>query len=733
MNSYIVDLARELRSDIASPKAVAALSAGATSGLGLLVSHVAFATLIFSGPLAPHASQGVGLVLFGGFASCLVIALAGGYRGTIAALSPALVVGMAVIASTMDARGDRLFVSVAAALILSAVLTGVFCLVIGRFRLANLVRFVPYSVAAGFVAGIGGAVCLAAMSLMDAELGWGAFPALLGSDTLWLWSPGVAYGIALYWSMKRWRNPLTLPLSVALFVGAYHAALAALDISSAEAREVGLLLTSTADGGLWPVLSPADLMRVEWSAIGMQIPNMLALFLISLLAVVMNIAGLEVAANQELDWDREFRAGGIASLAAGLGGGTVATIVVPASLRSKLFGAATRWTEIVAALVIASGLFLGDGALELVPSALVGGILVFAGLGMLDEGLIRGYRRLPKTEFGVIALIFVAINAFGLLEGVGVGMLATLVFFAVRLSRVDSIESRFTARERRSNRVRPIPDRAILREEGERAQAYHLRGYVFFGSVGPLADHLRKAVHGATRPDCLMLDFGAVSGVDYSAVNVLSRFVETANTAGVRLVLSALPRHLTREFERNLPPSVFAELLLEPNADSALERCEEIVIAAWRTDEERAEQRRATLLEHVGEDLERQLELQIRFEELVDELSGWLDPREYAAGETLSGPKSPHDGLELLVSGRASAFDAAGSRLYQCGPGDSARPAGAIAEKVTSVVAEEPCRTLVMTPAARRWLETHRPALVLKLYGYLLADQFPAEPGVSSD
>jgi SulP family sulfate permease len=84
---------------------------------------------------------------------------------------------------------------------------------------------------------------------------------------------------------------------------------------------------------------------------------------------------------------------------------------------------------------------------------------------MLDEGLVKSHKRLPRSEYGIILLIFIAIMSFGLIEGVGVGMLATLVFFAVRLSRVDPIESRFTARERESNKTRPVPDRAILLEE----------------------------------------------------------------------------------------------------------------------------------------------------------------------------------------------------------------------------------------------------------------------------
>ena len=667
-------------------------------------------------------------MLFGNFAACLVIALAGSYRGAIAGLSPALVIVMATIGSTMAAEGDALFVTTAAALMISAVATGVCCLMIGRFQLANLMRFIPYPVTAGFVAGIGGAVCLAAMSLMGAKPDWRAIPALLEPPVLWKWSPGAVYGIALYLSMKRWGNALILPVSVALAGAAYHLALTSLGISGDEARAEGLLLTSTADGSLWPALLPADLLHVQWAPMATQVPHMLTLILIAFISVIMNFAGLELAANQELDWDREFRVTGVASVIAGLGGGTVATLVVPASLRSKLLGATTRLTGVVAALVIGSALFLGDEMLKFFPTPLVGSILFFAGFGMLDQGLVASRRRLPRSEYGIILLIFIAITSFGIIEGVGVGMLATLVFFAVRLSRVDPIESQFTARERESNKARPVPDRAILLKEGEQVQAYRLRGYLFFGSVSPLADHLRQSLRGASRPVCLILDFTAISGFDFSAVNVLSRFLQTANAAGVRVVLSALSEGLRTGLERSLPPAVYAELLVEPDVDRALEHCEEIVIAGWKEDVDRADERRASLLEHAADDLERYLERQINFENLMEELQGWLSPHEYSAGETLAGPSASQEGLQLLISGRASGYDASGTRLYQCGPGDAVWPADASAQTATSVIANESCRTMELTPAAQSKLEENEQQLTLKLYRYLLAGRLQADP-----
>ena len=589
-------------------------------------------------------------------------------------------------------------------------------------------RFVPYSVAGGFVAGIGGAVCLAAMSLMGAETDWRAIPALVTVPALMRWIPGVAFGIVLYFAMKRWGRPFILPVGVGVAVAGYHLALSLLGISGDEARAEGLLLTSTSEASLWPTLGPADLAHVDWTAMAMQFPSLLLLVLVAMVVVIMNLAGLEMAAKQDLDWNREFRATGLANVVAGLGGGTTASMIVPASLRSKLFGASTRLTGIFAALVIAAALFLGDGMLELVPIPLVGGILFFAGLGMLDEGLVRTRRRLPWMEYGVILLIAGVTLVFGLFEGVGAGMLATLVFFAVRLSRVDPIGSRGTARELRSTRTRSVPDQVILQEEGGRALVWRLRGYIFFGSVYPLADQLRKSLSGDTRPVCVMLDFTDVSGFDFSAVNVLVRFLHSASADGVKVVLAAPSEQVRTGLERNLPPSEFAALRVETNVDHALEYCEEAVIESWKARASTVDEHRSSVLERAAADLDSQLARRTRFEDLVEALRGWLEPRRYAAGEVLAGPGAPNRGLQMLMSGRASARDAAGTRFRQYGPGDAIWPVGPSDAEPLTVSADGSCQTMVLTQVARHELDRHEEQLALKLYRYLLSEHFEGEP-----
>ena len=104
---------------------------------------------------------------------------------------------------------------------------------------------------------------------------------------------------------------------------------------------------------------------------------------------------------------------------------------------------------------------------------------------MLNSWLLNVRRKLHWTDYCMIVAICVTIAVFGFVEGVAAGMIATLAMFAIRLSRVDAIDEEFTGGERRSNKTRSIPDRAILLDQGETIRAYRLRGYIFFGSATP--------------------------------------------------------------------------------------------------------------------------------------------------------------------------------------------------------------------------------------------------------
>ncbi len=717
-------LLSEIRADALSAKAFRALLVGTIIGTILIVYEVSMAAFIFSGPLAPYLSQGIGVLVFGTFAVCLVISLTSGYRGGIAEHSVPSAMILSSIGAGIALEGDALFMTMVAIVVVSALATGACFLLISHLRIANLVRFVPYPVVCGVISGAGGGCILAALSMMGLTLDREMLPSILTPALLWSWGPGVAYGLGLYLVSKRWSNLMILIMLVSFVLATvlFHAMLLLLGISNDEALAAGLLFARMTEGGFWPPFQPGDLVHVNGPAMALRIFDMLMLILVTLLAAAIQLSSIELATGRELEWNREFRAVGRAGLLAGLGAGPAGYLVAGYSRFTYSVGADTRLTGIVAALVVGSTLLLGDVVVTLFPVPLLGGMLLFIGVGLLDEQLLQGRKRLPWTDYTIVLLIFGAICIVGFPAGVGMGIAITTACFAFRLSSVDLLEAEFTARERQSNRNRSIADRAILLLEGDRVRAYQLRGYIFFGSAWSLGVRLKQSLSGDSPPACILLDFSAVSGLDFSAVNTLCAFVRAAHEAGVRVVASAAPANCKDGLEHNLPSSVHASLQFEPDTDHALERCENIVIATLRSELREEESTGDMVLERFAEDMETRLDRRILFEDLAHELRDRLEVRDYAAGAALVAMGAPSDGLQLLLSGQASVYDAAGVRLRQYGPGEAVDLRGAFGSSTATItaLADQRCQALIMTPANRQWLEENREQLMLQLYGYLL-------------
>ncbi|MXW50678.1 MAG: hypothetical protein F4Z84_10565 [Gammaproteobacteria bacterium] len=707
-------------------RAVTVLAVGLVSGVSVIIGFLALATLVFSGDLAPYLSQGIGLVLFGILAGCIVIALCSGFLGAVSAPAVPTMLMLGVIGASLTATGEQLFPTMVAVIVLCSLATAACALLIWRLRLAHLVRFVPYPVSSGFVAGTGGIACVLALSLMgvrpEAEAVEKMFEPLVAAN----WGIGIAYGFGLHFATQRWRNFLVMPVSFILLGAACHLGLAALGVTDAEAEASGFLFASLSEANPWPPVSLDDAAKVDWVAVAQQIPNILTLVLVTLLCVVIYVGGLELASNRELDWNREFGAVGLAGAAASLGGGPPSCPIVPTSLRSIMLGSDQRSTGVVAALVVGSPLLFGDAVLKLVPMPLMGGALLFTGIALLDQWVLKVRKRLPRTDYAIILAVFATIMAFGFFEGVALGVVITIAVLVLRMGREGVVESTFTAREAHSNRSRPVPERAILRTEGVLVQGYRLRGHLFFGGGYPLADRLKESLKNDPKPLCILLDFTAVSGFDFSTANAICRFMLAARAAGTKVVLGGAPEQLGAELRRNLPPPVFDNLEFASDGERALAYCEDQVIEAYRARSDTAGRSKSSLLEAVGQELEQRLDHQITFESLIDRLEGWFEAREYDAGDTILAIGQPAEHLQLIVRGQASQHDAQGVRHRQIGPGEPVAPqlpfnapASAIA-----VVADAACVCAVLTTTGLQLLEESDRSLALDLYRHLLS----AEP-----
>ena len=725
-----VTLLQRLRHDLLSAKFPRALLAACTVTAVLVLYCFAISGIIFNGPLHPFAAEGAGMLLFGAAVFCLVVGLSSGYGGALAAPQDASAVVLGTMAATVAAGTDHApattaFMTMTALLIVSSLVTGLSFVAIGHFRLSNLLRFIPFPVTAGFIAGVGWTLSVAAVALMSGmALDWETLPRFLDAERLWKWGPGVAYGLVLFVAMRRTNSIAVLFGSLVAFTLLFHLVLFVLGLSVEDAKAAGLMLSGRSQDGLWPTFGPSDFAHVNWEVVVDLLPEVFAVVMITLLYLLVCIHGLELSTGVKVDLDREFRAAGFAGMIAGMGGSGPGGHTIVLSYASWKLGADTPWTGLLTFLGLGLTLYVGGTTLDLVPMSVIGGFLFFLGVDLLHDWLIAIRRRLDWMVYGVVVLITLSIAFVGFVEGIVVGLFVAFVLFAVRMSQMELVEASLTGRDLRSHKVRPVPHEAILNERGERIRIFRLRGYVFFGSIHRLTDRLEQPLGESPPPSFIVLDCAAVLGFDYSSTRVLCLYLLNACSHGVKLVICTAPSGFRLAMTRDLPTGAEGNLRFESDLDRAVEWCEDASIVAYSSDETNTAESRGALLERVAPELEEHLDRQVVFEELLDRLEPWLERRQYDVGDWLGTPGRPETAIHLLVAGRASVVDTGGKRLFQCGVGDAIGHRGVFRahRAMAAVVADEPCVTMVLGARNQRLLEATEPELSLKFYRYLITD-----------
>ena len=722
-------LAAELLADAASAKLFVALSTGLIVAALAVVFAPTLAAIIFSGPMATHLGPGTGAILFGSVLLCLITALAGTYRGAIATpvFAPAaalFTIGGEVAARMSGAGGESVFATMLGIVVLSTLGTGLCFLSIARFRLARLFQFMPYPVIGGFLAGLGGLLILSSVYVIcGMPLNWETLPRLLEADVMWKWAPSMSYALGLLVATRLWSNLLIVPASGVLAVLVCHSALFLTGISMEEAREAGILYVGMPSGATWPPVGFGDFALVDWGVVASQVPGILGVILVTLMSIVLNSRAVEAAIDVDFDLDREFRAGGLACLIAGMGGSPPGCNANTLCLITHATGAQTRLTGIFAAVMMGAVLIMDGDLLAILPSSLLGGMVLYVALCVLTDWLVMTRKTMPRTDYCIVVVIALVIWFVGIPEGVGVGLAAAVIIFVARFSRMDVISASFTARERRSKRGRAAVHRTILDVWGERVRAYRLTGYIIFGNAASMGDRLKAALRATPAPVCLLLDFSAVSGFDVSAAKVILRCHRAALELGTRLVLSGAPEAVRSVLQRCFPESEWQSLLFEETLDRGLERCEDLLIREWDRQDGVSNSARGALLDLSFDQALRDLDRQTRFEVLAERLQPWLEDRVYAAGEIVAAQGKRQQGMQLLVEGRVTKRGGLSeSRIDEYGQGDVLVTEAAFEDHAAEfcLAAESPCRAALLTRSARRSIEQSQPALAVDLDRYLM-------------
>jgi SulP family sulfate permease len=558
------------------------VSIGLVGGAIVLPLVISFAILIFSGELSPFAATGIGMVLFGGLIMQLVVALTSSVPGMIGAPqdSPAAVLGLAALTVAARMEGtppEARFITVVVMVILTSVVSGLFFVFVGGFRLSRFVRFIPYPVVGGFVAGTGLLLAQGALGVMLGRApGMADLDVLFRTENLSLWIPGVLFGTIVLIASRRSKHLLTYPALLAGAVVLFYLAIWGSGYNMQEAREMGWLLGPFPQGALWTPLDVSLLGQVDWGLIVSQSSNIAAVALISIVALLLNASALELIAQKDMDLNRELISTGIANIAGGLAGSSVGYHHLGVSSIALRMGITSRLVALFAALVSGLALLFGASLLSLIPKFMVGGLIFFVGLSFLVEWLYDAWSQLALIDYTLVWVILIVVGALGFLEGVGMGIAIAVILFVVNYSRIDIAKDQLTGSTYQSNMERPFEQRQLIKSLGERIFILRLQGFIFFGTSQSLVSRVNLRTKDPARKKLrfLILDFQHVTALDASATFSFVRLKQMASSNQFYLILTDVNKDIRARLARNGIDERESMLRIFPTLDYGMEWCE---------------------------------------------------------------------------------------------------------------------------------------------------------------
>lgn len=688
--------------------------AGALTAFVAVAYASSFAQLIFGGALEPFSGVALLAALLGTVVIMLTVALRSSLFFSVgspdanpsAIIAATLAVLAAEVAASEGAGSPHLLPTVLMFVCVSSVGCGLIIYGMGERGWGRYVRYVPYPVVAGFLAGTGYLLLLGAWRMLTgAQLGADAVNHLGALHPLALVT-AIVVTVALFVLTRRFRHYLVIPTVIVAAVLLFHAARLGLGLDLAEARRLGLLLNPLQLED-WNHVGRFPYAEVRWDLVLFHAKDFVAMTLVVAITTLLNTTSVEVATGRDADTDRELRALGLGNVLSGLAGGMVGVTSFNRSLLHFRAGARSPLSTVFAALLVAVMTFLAPGALGLLPKPVLTGLIAFLGIGLLVTWCFDSRKRMLRADYFIVLAIVAAIAVFGMVTGVILGIIIACLSFIVSLSRSPTIKYTFTGETRRSNVERSVEHAAWLRRHGASLRGFVLQGVLFFGT----AHHVLEQIRGSlAQTRFALLDFRQVDDVDGSSTLVLSKLQTLCRDSGIELIFTGLSPRIENVLRHNAfdldRPGMrhFADL------DHALEWCETLLLAE-------------------SDGLTR----------FITRSDGLLDPSELRqlgdffesvvlpAGAVLAAQGEASDSMFLVESGRVSVS----LRLDESGGSKRLRSYGADtvlgemglytrAPRSADIIADTDTRVLRLTVSRVAELEAAHPALALKLHRHVV-------------
>jgi CRP-like cAMP-binding protein/anti-anti-sigma regulatory factor len=246
-------------------------------------------------------------------------------------------------------------------------------------------------------------------------------------------------------------------------------------------------------------------------------------------------------------------------------------------------------------------------------------------------------------DLAVIALVAILSVTVNIVLAVFIGIVIAVVLFVARMSRT-SIRRTYRCDTVRSRRARGRKQVALLEQHGGKILVIELQGVLFFGSAERLSETIERAADADTQS--VILDLRRVTEIDATGTWILSDIQLALAHSGQTLVLARAEHSevATRLAEAGVVDAIGAEHIFA-DVDRAMEWAEDDLLRD-ATDDETTVALPLAAVDFCAELTAAE----------VATLEGYLEQRQYSAGNLVFAEGDCGKELFIITRGRASAW-----------------------------------------------------------------------------
>ena len=436
---------------------------------------------------------------------------------------------------------------------LSTIINGFMFYIVGYFKMGNVLHFFPRHVIMGMTAGFGVFLISTAVEsstgIVMAEQTLDSFLQSLSPSRCCQLLIVVSFESVLRLVEFLKFNELVVPCMMFLLPIAFYVVLVISGTTFQQARGSDWLFPETASANWWDTWNLFDFSMVEWNVVATQWTTMSSLAFFTLILVPIRIPSLSIITEDEVNFDEELKAQGIANILSGLSGAVHNYLSYSNSIFFFYVGGRGKESQMAVTLLTLILFFIGPQIINYVPRLIAGVIMLHLGVDLIVGALLSSRKALDSLEYSSVLFIATVVSFLGFVPGICMGVVSACVTFVVQSSRQSSIRAIFSGDTARSNTSWSSRQRDKLEEGlllGSRVIVVQLQGHLFFGNVQQVVAGIENALmlslatesnSPASSPAVsrhhvryLILDCSFVTGADVNAVSGLLKMRDQIET-----------------------------------------------------------------------------------------------------------------------------------------------------------------------------------------------------------